>query len=797
MIINKFKRGFTQGTGKPEKKRPGGMNVYTNLWMRWVFHKQPFDMLALSSPQHGGSTQEVARQVYHRLVCRLACAELWSRLIGWSGLALLLSIGGGYLSLSGSGAIMSTSIWPFLLFLVAFGVLCWLIPSKLMNDLVDEHDIAEAQGVIRRVFLRDIPADTPADLADVWRYGWTTSEGRPIAGEITEADARATTAREFAFATAFVIFFLASAIGSLAGSVILAGFGPLVVVFFLFMVKNPLIERGRELEVQEAVEGIAYSEAGGEPWAMGIENARTQQLAAAKRDKSPLVCLGTSTGLLAARGDNFAPSPGLPFSASLNDLQLHLIAFGGTGSGKTTGVLVPIARAVAEWDNCGLLVLDGKGALPKELEDMELKGFEVVDPHTEIISLVSGLDPLTIVDTLATILGGSGSKESGTFWIDSTSGLLRRAAVIAHALGGKYWCLTEIAAIAFQDEMRKAALEAVRDLPEDKRINPVLREAMVYLHHEWPLMDEKTASGIIATGRAWISTITAHGDLLRWAKHTGTDSVDLLKPLNGGRLGLLLPAYRYGKAGAVVTALLKARFFAKIKARAENPNWKATESPIMMLMDEAQEIATEEDATMLAIGRSLGLSVIAATQTVEGVIQRLGDKTAHKWLTIFGNALTLAGRSPDTDFFMARRAGSSWRLAINQLQGMSVRTAIDANMVTGVMAAGRNQSSIEHATAIPGTELAKLAWFRITKPIAQTISMITNPGNAEKTMGANQPQTTLGPRPIVDKDELQSLLAEPDTAFIMLSRGRVMRRDIVRLNPYRPARPEDKKPEAA
>lgn len=384
------------------------------------------------------------------------------------------------------------------------------------------------------------------------------------------------------------------------------------------------------------------------------------------------------------------------------------------------------------------------------------------------------------------ILADKGAnRANGDFWSDSAAGLLRRAAVVAEAIGGAYWSLSGIGAIAFQEDKRKEALEAVKALPDERRRNAVLKEAAVYLASEWPSMDEKTRSNITATARAWITTITAHGDLLRWSKATGPDSVDLMSPLTGGRLGLLLPAHRYGKAGAVVTALLKARIFARLKARAENSAWADTETPVMMILDEAQEIATEEDATMLAIGRSLGLSVIAATQTIEGVIDRLGQDTAEKWLTIFGNALTLAGRSAATDAFIARRAGNSWRLAVEEVEGVQVRTSIDANVATGVLAAGRRQPSMVEAAALPGTALVSMAWSRVSQPIAQTLSAING---ADRPLSAGQPKTKLGARPIVDPAELQNLLAEPDTALILLTRGRVQRRDVVKLNPYRPAK---------
>ena len=52
------------------------------------------------------------------------------------------------------------------------------------------------------------------------------------------------------------------------------------------------------------------------------------------------------------------------------------------------------------------------------------------------------------------------------------------------------------------------------------------------------------------------------------------------------------PAHRYGRAGAVVSALLKAHIFAALKARAERSGLQSNETPVLFIMDEAQEIAT-------------------------------------------------------------------------------------------------------------------------------------------------------------------------------------------------------------
>ena len=770
-------------TQPAENPRLASVDFITRLF----WQGQPVDALALGNPIHYGAPLEIAREIYHRLLVRAGNAKLWRRSLVVSLIALVIALAAPFATLSKGNIfdmVVPTSIsWVCLL------VFSWLALTKgrrlMTRGLVTEADQEEAKGIIKRALLNSFPDDTPADLRDMWRHGWLTADGRPLAAEITEADARYCETSVYVSLAAGSLLAVAMAGAALAGNLILAGIAGISIFVVYIFADDPVARRIAELEVQEAVEGVAYAQAGGKPWADAQNAARDAQVKEAIRAqsaKSDLVTLGTSTGLLAGRGDPFAPSAGLPFCMSLRDLQQHLVVFGGTGSGKTTGVLMPIAQQVASWPKLGLVVMDGKGALPNELAAMHMiDGYKVVDPANCLVSLVGNLEPDAIVDTIRSILG---SKNGDQFFNNSAAGLLRRAGVLAKALGRQHWSLEGIGMIATNQKSLDDALKAVAKLPDDLRKKPLIVEASNYLSGEWEQMDSRVKSNIVATARAWIGTIMAHDDLLRWASAMPEeDSVDILTPLHGGRLGFLLPAHRYGRAGSVVTALLKARIFAALKARAERSGLQGKETPVLFIMDEAQEIATGEDATMLAIGRSLGLAVVAATQTVEGIVEQLTETTARKWLTIFGSALTLTGRSPETDKFMAGRAGAAWRLTIPAVEGLPVRTAIDAHVNTGAVAASRYQVAVREFVAIPGSKLAHSGWQRFTAPIAKALRQVGGTGDG----GKNTTTTTLAAAPVIDPAELQTLLALPDTAFIQASRARVLRRDVIKLNPLRPS----------
>jgi hypothetical protein len=775
--------------------------VITDLVTRWTWTGQPVDALVLNAPLHDGATPEIARHVFHRLVVRFASIRAFKRQWFAMWLAFLFVLG-GTTQVSSNTAMTVAVLGPFrslLLIPVALAsgnprdVLGWLIAlvlfvvltvalPVLMTGVVTPDDREEAVEICRRVFLRDIPAGTPPDLCDVWRQGWLTSDGRPISSELCEADARTLAARERAVWWIPSLAAFSLAIGSLFGTEIeLEGCLFLIIVLMLAKLvfdKHPGKQRSQELNAQAGVEGAAFAEAGGMAWARPFEDARKRQISEAIReaqsDPRPCLVIGRSSGVLAARGDFFAPTENLPFSMSLRDLETHMLVLGGTGSGKTSGVLRPLARQIGDWANTGMVVMDGKGALPSELTS--IAGMRLIDPARERISLVAGLDPVTIADTIVNVFT-KGSEKADRFFIDSAAILLRHSATVAQAAGGRWWTLSGIEQISSQDTALTSALQLVPDDALDS--NPSLVEAIIFMKDVWAGMEERVKSNICAQARSWVATITGAPDLLRWAETEEKDEtakIDLA--LRGGRIGVLIPAHRYGRAAAAVTALLKARLFAGIKARADR-GLLTGETPVVFLIDEAQEVATDEDATMLAIGRSLRLSVVAATQTVEGVVERLGPQVSQKWLGIFGALVALPGRSPQTDVFVSQRCGMSWRPSIQQLNGMPVRTAIVAEMVSGALAAGKNQRTVTQFSDVPKLGAPGLPKWMHT--VAQTWQNLRAgmPQDGAKA----PPGSVLGVRAIVEAGEISSLLADPDTALAIITRARVLRRDVIRLSP--------------
>jgi type IV secretory pathway TraG/TraD family ATPase VirD4 len=741
-------------------------------WTRWCWSGQPIDSFIMNLVSHDGSAEAIARQVYHRLGGRLASITAYER--QWMvlfGAVLLAFIGFAepFGKMDGNARIAAGAG----IFAMALLGGALMVPFFMRGVCAKGGD--EARQVVERIFIRHFDADTPPDLKDPWRHGWLTADGRPVAAEISEADARAVPLQDRAF------WWLPSLGAVACGFAACAGWGATGsgVVFIILLVKffldeHPAAQREAELRLCEGVEGTAFVAAGAVAWAEQLEKARAKQLEKAKADKSPLFRIGATTGILAARGDPFAPSKGLPFALSLTDLQMHLLVFGGTGSGKTSGILRPLIYDAAKIEGLGMVVMDGKGALPGELKRLG-ESFKVINPAETVVSLVAGVEPGLVVDTLVQILG---SQSSDRFWTDSAAGLLRHAAILAHAVGKGEWSLMGAVELAFREG---AAEEAAKPFgEEDFRANAELAEAVVYLTDEFPNTEERLRKGIIAQARSWIAALTGHRDILKWASAKPAESkVDITDALRGAHIGLLVPAHRYGVAGAVVSALLKTQLYAKLKDRADNPQWKEQGgSPLLLVVDEAQEVATADDASMLAIGRSLGLAMVAATQTVEGVVARLEEAQANKWLSIFGGLVVLSGRSRRTDELLCERIGSAWLMRTEQVNGTPVRDAIHASVLVGPLAASMTQPFFGSHMGKGGKKWAQAMVSRATQGVAIALN---------KAFRGEQPQNPaqvkLGVMPLLDPAEVSSLLAQPDSALVVATRARVVRRDVVMLSP--------------
>jgi len=743
------------------------MRVLMRWYAGWLFQGSELDRLVLWPPvSDADDPAAFARELYHRYLALLLATRLWR----WEWLALL------------AAAILLALVYEAIglasfgvgLFLAILGI-CVAAPFAAkglirlaLSPYAFREDAAAATALVRRVCLREVPEKAPPDLADPWRQGWMTADGRPLAAEVGEFDLRSTELIgrcKWVFLASLAFGLIPagiSGLGLVALSAIL-----LIAIFKALGDPAPSAVRSRLLDVAAAgtAEGPAWAIAGASRWSARIEEAREQQLAIAIADTSPLFTFGTATGLLAARGDLFAPSAGLEMALSLTDLMQHLLVLGGTGSGKTAGVLRPLCKQLGEVEGVGLVVLDGKGALPGEVRRF-VPDLTVIDPAARRMSLVEGLTPTEVVTIIADRLGRGEGKDK--FFEDSAAGLMRHAAVLVKAGDEANWSLERIWRMA-NEGPDEALLEHV-----DASV-PQIADAITFFEKQWPGLHAEVKSSIVATLRAWYTTITGHPDTLKWAlTRAGQSDVDLTEALKGKRVGILAPAHRYGEAGPVVLALLKARIFAAIRDRADR-GMEEGETPVVLVMDEAQEVITRQDALMLGIARSLSLAIVASTQTVEGVEARLGQTEAAQFLTLFGSVIALQNRSAATTRVVAARFGASFRPTLDAVPGVpTVRDAVSAQRAAGRIAAAKTQPQVAATIGLgEGGRMRDL--FRAINPFQ--LFRGTLQGQQDR------PHSRVQPAPLVFAEEISELVVEPDTALAIFTRARVPRRDVVKLRP--------------
>lgn len=706
-----------------------------------------------------------ARELYHRYLAHLLAMRLWR--LEWLTLfatVIVLAI------FAAIGIHASPALGIVLALLgIAGGVFGarYALGFLLGREKI-APDVEATRSLVRRLCLREIPEGTSPDLADPWRHGWIAADGRPLAAEIAEFDLRSTELVE----RSRPVFCVAVAVGLVPAGLFGLASVALIVALVIAIVKAmgdqpPVAIRARVLDAAAAgtAEGAAWAFAGASRWSARAEEARKAQLAESIRDKSPLLKLGTSLGVLAARSDLFAPSAGFDMSLSLDDLMQHLLVLGGTGSGKTAGVLRPLCKQLGALSGVGLVVLDGKGSLPGEVAKF-IPDMTVINPAMMVMSLVEGLTPTEIVATVSDLLGRAEGKDR--FFEESAAGLMRHAAVLAKSEGGATWSLSGIWSIASNGPSEELLENA--DITDSQ-----IAVAVGYFRDDWPKVEKEVKSSILATLRAWYTTITGHPDTLKWANTpAGKSAADVTTALKGKRIGILAPAHRYGPAGPVVIALLKARIFAAIRDRADK-GMGEDETPVVLIMDEAQEVTARQDALILGIARSLKLGIVASTQTIEGIEARLGHAEAAQFLTLFGSIVALQNRSARTANLVTERIGATFRPLLDAVPGVpTVRSAVTAQRASGRLAAAKTQPMV--AMTIPFGAGGRMRNF----------GSAINPFQLfRRTVAGEQerPHSRVAVAPLLHAEELSDLVVEPDTALAILTRARVPRRDVVKLTP--------------
>ncbi|TAA41527.1 TraM recognition domain-containing protein [Pseudoxanthomonas winnipegensis] len=199
----------------------------------------------------------------------------------------------------------------------------------------------------------------------------------------------------------------------------------------MFYTEKKHRERGIELDQQSKASPGANQEKD----LMRDKEIKEGQAIRAVNDPTPLVVFGRAYGDLAAIKYQYAPDAGKLMVASQNDLMTHSIAFGRTGSGKSTSLARPLIVQIARNSilypayKMGMLVTCGKGALPAEVAD----ALDYLIKAGMAVSPTEGHTAKSFADVMNKI-GDTGEAPKDPFWRDAASNHIYNVAVIWEAL---------------------------------------------------------------------------------------------------------------------------------------------------------------------------------------------------------------------------------------------------------------------------------------------------------------------------------------------------------------------------
>lgn len=478
---------------------------------------------------------------------------------------------------------------------------------------------------------------------------------------------------------------------------------------------------------------------------------KMRQAERALRDTSAKFVLGKATGVLTAKQLPDAPDAGKPMILTDNDLSRHLFYFGATGSGKTESGAKQVAVQWVTHGCGGMLVLDGKGALPGDIREL----IDVMIAPGVNFAPFEGLDGHAIALAVNAVASAGEKDGKHSIWVNGASHFCTRAFRIFDALhnhekrykqhaadmaarkeleidalnvelakmellkedtaevlarlqgaqksynqwasardAARKWKWTVDTAIKVINMINtverdpatgneipgKLFREAIRWLgwgvdPVERARNPqlyhpeigtngLLDGAIEYVINDWVgALEPQQRSSFhlnvmerilpLATDPYMVGSEGAHWKTLE-------HGVDARVCLRGQSVGVFLPKEKHGQAGHLISALIKQGVYDSVALRGgDNPDWREKgETPVLLLVDECQDLVDEAERDLLPKARSLGLRAVFMTQELESLINKFGNEhKARQFVDTFQSFIKLTTRSRYTQEYVDARLG--------------------------------------------------------------------------------------------------------------------------------------------
>lgn len=300
----------------------------------------------------------------------------------------------------------------------------------------------------------------------------------------------------------------------------------------------------------------------------------------------------------------------------------------------------------------------------------------------------------------------------------------------------------------------------------------LLKQACFYIIRRLPAMKPEDRQTTLSSVRSWLSTLTSNSLVLRWLECE--HGIDISEVCRGKAYGLNAPDHKYGRAGIVVSNMLKERVYSIIRNRPDMKKWTLDDgwTQVLLAIDECQESISESEDVMFAVARSKGLIGLFACQTITTLIKKMGEDSCKAFLGNITNQICFKSNKATYEHMM-NLIGE-----VEKVQYHSNIKAIDYNgKITQVLTGPEHDPNHPQARTLRG--LGRGLWARTRGAFANIFtglsdfenSSVLNPFSNVKIMY----------EPLFSPAEISTMLKEPFMALVQVERGSVERRDFVRM----------------
>lgn len=413
---------------------------------------------------------------------------------------------------------------------------------------------------------------------------------------------------------------------------------------------------------------------------------------------------GRATDIIPKRGEIVrAIQAGQSVRFTRAELCLHLIAFGGTGSGKTGSWFVPILRQfIEQW--CGALVSNSKGNFDRVVvalaeaagreDDVRVIGY---GDDAENVNLFSTVPPNMIATYTSPLLRMTDKSEKSGLWNAIASQL-------AETVGTILWYYRKYTGIdhySYPGIQRFLFRPGFGEALVDGEGNRLIADASIWEQMLELIQSLETRLSSMPPGhKTWSELkediVEIKAALHKYGEHRAREAArrsdilftlsQLLDPLTSTMVAKAffntdLPkdavpcdmSHTYSEgtifvvdapediigepASRVVTALTKKLFFNAAGRRRYYGSKVDQDKLVGCFFDECQDVISEGDQTTIAKLRDTGVCCVWATQTVVALDDKIGERLRKAVLGNMRQKFLLRGEDADTNESVLKLVG--------------------------------------------------------------------------------------------------------------------------------------------